>query len=359
MKYFYSMIAKAFIPVFVLSLVFFVLILELVDLFGSIWRYLNYDVPVTDILTVSLFYMPKCINFSIPIAMLFAISFSLGTFYSNNELIAVFGSGISLYRFIVPYLLFGLLFSGFMLFFEERVVIDTFQKKNDLARELLREQNTYSNTNVTVLSRNNSIVYHADYYNDTTKSLNGVIIIGRKDSGEFLFRIDALNAKWDNGSWRMSECRVFYPDENSGFITEEKKINYTRSTLDEEPKTFKKNMRNVEEMKLYEAREWITSLKKAGLPHRAALTDYYKRISFSLTPLIVSLVACAIGGRFKKNILLLSLLLSLIISVFYYVLQMVLVLFAKLGIIQPLPGAWGTFVIFLFISFFLFKMART
>ena len=85
----------------------------------------------------------------------------------------------------------------------------------------------------------------------------------------------------------------------------------------------------------------IKSLKKAGLPFREQLTEYYRRFSFALTPFIVSIVSSALGGRFKKNILLMSLVVSLVISVGYYVLQMVSVLFAKLGYISPLVGAWG------------------
>lgn len=378
MKHLYMMITKAFVPVFVLSLVFFVLILELVDLFGNLWRYLNYDVTIREILTVAFYYLPKCINFSIPIALLFAVSFTLGNYYSDNELIAVFGSGISLYVFIVPFLIFGILLSVFMLVFEENVVIDTFKKKNNLSRELLHQQDSYSNTNVTVLSRNNRIVYHANYYNENTKTLTGLIIVGRDDNWQFLFRIDANNAKWDDGMWRMPSCRLFtfsdfekregseektVPSEEEGgemnVLTEYEKENYSLEALDEPPKTFRKNVRNVEEMQLAEAKEWIDSLKKAGLPHKAALTDYYKRMAFAFTPFVVALISCAIGGRFKKNILLMSLLTSLVIAVIYYVMQMVLVLFAKLGIIQPFVGAWGAFIIFLFVSFFLFNKART
>ena len=38
--------------------------------------------------------------------------YTLGNFYSNNELIAVFGSGVPLFRFVVPLLIvFGLLMS--------------------------------------------------------------------------------------------------------------------------------------------------------------------------------------------------------------------------------------------------------
>ena len=63
--------------------------------------------------------------------------------------------------------------------------------------------------------------------------------------------------------------------------------------------------------------------------------------------------------RFKKNILLMSLLTSLIISVLYYVAQMMAVLMAKLGLFTPLMGAWTAFILFQIAALWLFRMART
>ena len=112
-------------------------------------------------------------------------------------------------------------------------------------------------------------------------------------------------------------------------------------------------------MSVEEAKLWVESLRKAGLPYREPLTDYYKRYSFALTPLIVAFLSCSLGGRFKKNILLMSLLLSLVVSVLYYVSQMVTSLFAKSGILTPIIGAWAPFAFFMIIGLWFFRTART
>lgn len=54
-----------------------------------------------------------------------------------------------------------------------------------------------------------------------------------------------------------------------------------------------------------------------------------------------------------------SLLSSVIVSVLYYVSEMVLVLFAQLGIIRPITGAWTSALLFLCISLFLLKKAKS
>ena len=355
----YRMLVAAFIPVFILALFFFVLILELVDLFANLWRYLNFEVPLSEILKVMILYLPKCISFSVPIALLFSISFTLGNFYANNELISVFSAGVSLYKLVVPLVFISLMLSVSWFFFEEHMVIDTFEKKNELQNILLKQKTTLSNTNVTVLSSNNQIVYFAEYYNDSTKTLSKITIIIFDENHVFTERLDAETAKWENGKWSYKNARRFFWSSSGEFITEQFASTYSNERLNQPPATFRKTVRNIEEMKREEAQEWIRSLRVAGLPFRGALTEYYKRFSFAFTPFIVALISCAVGGRLKKNILLMSLLLSLGISVIYYVMQMVLILFAKLGYIPPLAGAWGTFIIFMFVSFYLFKVART
>jgi lipopolysaccharide export system permease protein len=361
MKILDRMLLKSFIINLIGSLLFFVLILELLDLFANLWRYLNNDVPLNQILRVSFLYLPKCVSFALPISVLFSSSYTLGNFYANNELISIFGAGVSLYRFIAPVLIVSLFLSFFLYSFEENVVIDTYRKKGELSTELLKRKKSMSNSNVTVSNPDRKIIYNTDYYNDSNKTLSSLVIIDRTNGNRFPERIDSKWAKWDDtaGYWILMECRVF--SWNSQFEKYDVKIvkQIEKNIYNLKPDTFRKIIKNIDELKKDDAREWIQSLRSAGLPFRKQLTEYYKRFSFPLTCLIVAMIASSIGGRFKKNILLMSLLISLLIATGYYILQMVLILFAKLGYIPPAAGAWGTFLVFLLASAVLFKFAKS
>ena len=350
---------RSFIPVFLVSLLFFMLILILVDLFANLWRYINNDVSILAILKVSLYYAPTCISYSLPISLLFSISYTMGTFYSNNELIAVFGSGVPLIRFILPFILIGLMLSVGGFYFEERVVRPSFAIKNQLSRELLGRNVTYSNTNVTVLSRGDRIIYHCDYYNDNSKTLSGVLVLVRDNEGDFQQCVSAEWATWEDTYWLFKRCRVFTWTEDGTYVTERYHETWHEEYLDEPPITFRKNIRDIREMRSSEAREWIFALQKAGLPYRKSLTDYYQRFSFALTPFIVALISSVIGGSFRKNILLMSLISSLSISVIYYVFQMMTKLFADNGYITPAAGAWIPVLFFTIAGFWAFRYART
>jgi lipopolysaccharide export system permease protein len=218
---------------------------------------------------------------------------------------------------------------------------------------------SYSGTNVTVLADNHRVVYYADYYNDVTKSLNGVVVIRLDESGGMLQRIDADWAQWDNDRWMFHRSRVYsWNDDRSDLIARQLE-RFSDATLVEPPTTFGRGMRDVSEMTGSEAREHIRSLRTAGIPFRGALTAYYERFTFALTPLVVAALSSAIGGRFKRNILLMSLLVSLSLAVLYYVTGMVTGLMAQSGVLPPFVGASIPIALFLAATGFLFHRSRT
>lgn len=354
------MVLKQSIPVFIVTMVFFIVLLQLVDLFGNLWQFINNDVPLKDLFYVSILYIPKCISFSMPIALLFAISFTLGNLYANNELIAIFGSGISLLRFTSPLLIAGLLLCLGSFYFEDKIVIPTYKLKNSLSLELMGLTPSFSNTNVTIISAQGNVIYNLDYYNDKAMTMSNVIVLTRDNNGFFINRLDGESARWneEQSLWIFQKCRFFQWDKNGEYVVESSLMSYSDPLYNEKPDTFRKVTRNVDEMPIADAKKWILSLKKAGLPFRDSLTDYYERFSFALTPFIVAMISCALGGKFKKNILLMSLLSSLILSVVYYVIQMVMALMAKLGHIPPLAGAWTSVAIFLIVGLVLYRSAK-
>jgi len=351
------MLILSFLQTLFIAIVFFVFLIELVDLFSNLWRYLNNDASILLILKVAYLYLPKCIIYSISPALLFSVSYTLGSFYSNNELIAIFGSGISLFKFTYPLIISGLIFSFGSFMFNEFYVIDTIKAKNELSNVLLGYSPSFSNTNITVVSKNN-IIYHSDYYNDNSQTLSGLILIIRDKNGNFIERIDAEWAEFRNNMWELNRARIF--KFNNYNIEEKYENKLLRDTIIEPPATFKRMVKDINELKRSEAKDWIYSIRRAGLPiYREALVDYYERFSFSLTPFIVIFISSSLGGRFKKNILLMSLLSSLSISVLYYVLKMILILLAKQGYLQPITGAWGAFILSTISGIILYKNART
>jgi lipopolysaccharide export system permease protein len=353
------MLLRQFLTIFLVSLAFFVLLLQLIDVFASIWRYFAHDVALRQVAWIAVLYLPKCISFALPVSFLFAISYTLGLFYANNELFAIFGSGVSLHRLVAPFIIMGVLFSIGAFFFEDLVVIPTFQQKNQAYALAVKQVTSLSQSSVTVTTPDQRVIYVADYYNDAQKRLTGVTVVVRDEQLRLVSRIDAQWAEWNTGHWLLKECRIFTWDPAAKLFNDQRQPAYDSPVLSEPPDTFQRLARSIDQMDRAESRRYVAVLRKAGLPYREVLTDYYRKFSFACTPLIVALLASSLGSTFKKNILLMSLLTALVISVVFYVAQMLAAILSKNGFIPPLAGAWSPFTIFLALGFMLFRTART
>jgi len=346
---------RQYIPVFLVALAMFVVLLSLIDLFANLWRYLAYEAPGAEILKVAYYYLPKCVSYALPISLLFASAYTIGQLYSQHELTVVFISGIPLWRFTSVLLLLGALLSLGSFFFEDRIVIPQFALKKELSRTLLKQKRSGNNSDIVVKSNEGRLVYAVDFYNDIDTTLNGLSIIERDPEGNLLVLIRARKAFWDSGAWRL-ENATKYAWERGLLISKayDEKREYTES-----PAIFRRSAVEVEELSVHDAHLFIADLRSAGLPYYGALADYYKRFAFSVTPLVVLLLSIPMGGRYRKNILLMSLLSSLMAAVLFYVTQMLTMMLAKLGYIPAFWGAWSPVFLFVMIGSGMVRSART
>jgi lipopolysaccharide export system permease protein len=349
---------RIFLPALAAALGLFALILELVDLFGNLWRYLAQGAPLLSVLKVMVLYLPTALSNGLPIALLFAASYSLAMLYADNELTVIFGSGVSLARFTAPLFAIALALCAFSFFFDDSVVLKTIKQKNELSKLLLNSRTTLSNPDVTVISRDGEVVYRAQFYDDSSQTLSGITVVERDKAGEPAARTEASTARWDGSRWAFGRVRRF-TRQADGSWTDSSYDSWSSERLDERPDAFRSLNRDLNELSSSELGSYVGFLKRAGLPYAAALAERHKRYSFSFTPLVVVLLAGASGGLFRKNVLLASLLTSLVAATMYYVAQMITMLLAKDGTIDPRIGAWAPLVLFVAAGTALFRKART
>ncbi|MFI3257585.1 MAG: LptF/LptG family permease [Spirochaetales bacterium] len=347
-------ITKRFVSVFMGSLAFFTFAVVLVDFLTNLWQYILENTSSLDIFTISFLYIPKAMFFAAPLAILFSAAFTLSNLYANNELIAVFSSGISLFRFTLPILVFSLIASIGFFFFEDLVVVPNYKKMVDLKKTALNQTVSYDNNRVVVLSDGGLSVYRADTYNDTTKQLFNLYIFLRHPDKTLDKIIYAQSAQWDGSRWNFVNP-ITYTHVNDSIV-------YTTGSdyvSTENPDIFRNVSISIEEVSVEQAAEYIQKLKITGLPYADASAQYYKKFSYPFIIFIAVFLSIGLSGKSKKNVLLVSLASCVFASVLFYVLQMLTMLMAKFGYLSPLSGAWLPVIVFIGISIVLLRFAKT
>jgi lipopolysaccharide export system permease protein len=348
-------LVRQFFPIFIVAIAMFMMLLSLIDLFANLVRYLNYEVPFSQIMKISLYYLPKSFSYALPIALLFASAYTLGDLYARNELTSIFSSGIPFWRFSLPLVFIGLFASIFSFFFDDTLVIPTLRVKNQLTGHFLHKQASESNSDIVIRANNGQLIYSIDYYDHAAQILNGISIVEQDSRGDFVSLVRAQRATWSGEYWILVNPIIYYW--NDGLLR-------TRplppsDEYREQPEMFRRHAVKADELPAKEVNLLVKDLKSAGLPFIEAQAEFYHRFSFATASLIVMILSISMGGRFRKNILLMSLLASLSAAVVFYVIEMITMMLAKLGYIPTPVGAWFPVVVFISLGLWLLKGAKT
>ena len=353
---------KKILPIFLGALLFFALVLNLVDLFMNIASYLQNSAPPLEIFKVMVYYLPKTVWYALPVAMLFSTSYVLSDMYAHNELEALFASGVSLLRFTLPILIISLFMSFGLFFFENKVVVQNYEKKVSLQNALLNKASVKeNNVDVIVLSENGKIVYKADRYNEENKRLENCTFVFRDESKLLSAVILSSAAFWNDDlqRWILNDAvqYTFFADARNLVKTD--LSNDLLLRLSESYEIFRNSNVDIQSVDSKTAKQYISHLKKAGLPYSEELSEYYKKFAFPFIVFIVVFLSIGLTGKTKKNVLLISLASCISASVLFYVTMMVTMVFAKHGYISPFMGSWAPVIFYTFVSVVLLRYSRT
>lgn len=317
------------------------LMLMSVDLFSNLDSYLTNEVPYKTIAALTLLGAPEAIIFALGPSLLFSASFFLSQLQANNELICLLGSGHSYRRIIRPILLLGILFCILQFAFSEYVQIPSDRLRSRREDELFGLRSMYDNRNITLREPAGTYIIHARQYSEQQLRLSQVMLVTLDEDGNLEARIDAPWAYWEEEQrrWRLEDARVQHVDSSKLVVAQSyEKVLYPEP-FTMEPAYFRNMSNDIKTMDLKLAFPYIRMIERVDPSRYPELaTDFFKRLLDSLNPMVMLFIACTISYKYRKNILLFSIITSLCIAVIYYVVQMVTLIMARQAVIAPL---WG------------------
>ena len=268
------------VPLFLGAMLFFALVLNLVDLFMHIANYLQNNCSVKDILSVMALYVPKTIWYSVPVAILFSTSYVLSDMYANNEIEALLASGVSLFKFTLPLLTVSFVMAFGLFLFEDNFVVQTYEKKVSLQNKLLQKSESENNYDIVVISENGKLIYISTRYIGNQKKLKSCYFIFRDENKVMQSVIFCPTAVWNEKTlkWDLENAVQYEPDGNGLKMTQLSSTFTDRLT--ESYEIFKKSNVDVQSVTANEAKIYIEHLRKAGLPYNEELSEYYKKFAF-------------------------------------------------------------------------------
>lgn len=397
-----SYIFRNFILSLLGSLIFFVVIYEIVQLFNEM-RYLPKEFDGWKLFLFHLFDGVYWAGIFQPFSFLFAVVFVLSRMAQLRELVAIVSSGVSVFRVTCYIILFTIIYYLFITFYlQNRVIFPLYQQrwiiwqkvfnqhKTDRDIEMLKDNENFS------IFGNNNLLYIVGRYHSVTKELENITIVKfqsistnskinptesvKNEDIEWLLtnidkvllekglthsegikvglRIDADRAIWDSNEkkWRFDHGVLRIVEEAGEKFSIQFFTNKTFDFVNDPPYYFEKIWYPIDAMTYSEAKRYVEKLKNTRQDYKGVESAYYAKFTYALGIIFVVLMGIGVVDMSKRKIsFIINLMISMIIFVIYYIFYAIGISFSTKGDISPILGAtMGTILLgILSIVFFL------
>lgn len=347
---------KKFILLLLYSLIAFIAIFLIVDLVENIDKFIDAGLTRQQVLLYYLLNFPFFISTALPMSMLIATIFAIGTLTKNNELTAMKSSGVSLYRIAAPIFILSLLVSVFSFFFDDQVKSQTDRKLENFKDLYIQKRPPESNlqrSNIFLQDSENRIVY--------IQQFNGSTLIGRGvtiqyiQSDQLEKRIDGTRLIWDDSdkNWYVDDYVVrSFPDSGTGVIAKSGSGSIAVE-LNITPDEIMKETIDPAQMNYRELSEFIDRLELLGISPRKWKVNLHYKIAFAFTNFVVVLFGLPLAANQKYGGIAFGAGISIFIIFTYYAFIKVGQVMGFNGLLPPMLSVWVGNIIFIAAGFLL------
>lgn len=342
-----------FVKNFLFALLCFILIFILVNLFENLDKFIDNKLPFTAVLTYYLYFIPEIVRLITPIAALLATLFTAGRMVNFNETIAIKNAGVSLVRFMMPFLAMGVLITAGALYFNNWIVPEANKKLFYIERNSLGKNKTVAGLNRLYFQDTKNQLILIDQFReaDMTALKVSIQLYDADSLNHMVKRLDAEQMKWDGKAWLLvnasertfkdsSESLVTYKEIPVADVQGFNKVNLV-------PSQITRRQLKPDEMNYGELEEFIVSLKKGGQDTDRQMVDFYSKISFSFSSIIVIIFGISIStGSKRRKGLALQFGISILVSFVYLGFVKISQSFGYNGDLNPLFTAWLANIVF-------------
>lgn len=332
------------------SLVAFTAIFLVIDLMENLDDFLDKAAPPGVITLYYVYFMPEIVKLMLPVSVLLSALFTTGRLSTHNELTALKSGGISLYRFMVPFLLVALLLSGFAVWFNGWVVPSTNEKKFAIARTYFHKYLEYTSRSNIFIQDSRERILTIGIYDEARSTALRVSIqeFDPADLSVMRARYDAFEMRWNPATraWTLHTGTERRFTGGGEVLTEfrEKAL----PGLGFSPDDVRKKQQKPDEMDYNDLGAFIEHQQRSGQEVSRWLVEYYGKIAFPFANFIVVIFGIPFAAIKRRSGVGVEFGIALAICFLYMIFLKVSQAFGYNGDMDPLLTAWLANILFLF-----------
>jgi len=285
-----------------------------------------------------------------PFALLIGTLYTFADLNKNNEIISLRSCGLNVVQIALPVIIFALLVSTSLFFLQEKVLIYSQKRVEDIKTEFIKKKTPTAEESKLAFASGN-MIFFVQSYSPQEKIMKNVIIFEEDQTQHISKKIVCSKITYEYGFW-IGHDMLEYELDKTGKVSSEAIVTPTKKlTLDEKPEdlVLKKGFLS-EFSSLHSLNKRINSLKKIGESKQLSdlIVDYHRKIVEPFTSffLVIGIMPLALEIK-KRKAALSSLGVGFLFSFIYYTIYAFSLALGKAGILLPLFSAWLAPVFFL------------
>ncbi len=334
-----------------------VTIFLVVDPIENLDKFLDKDVPKTEILRYYLLFIPYILYLVYPVAMLLATMFCIGGLTNSNEMMAMTASGIPLYRHLLNLGIFGLLLSVFMFWWGEHLVPELNRERMSIWREQVRQRVDWRLTEQgqVYVQDGRTRILHIDVYQPRTLTGHGIDLF-TFDGPRITERVTARQMSWSGSKWVFHDAMFRTFHENGEDVVERERWESDISIIPDDLVELKLE---PEEMSLEELERFVERLRSTGGEVHRWIVDIHGKFARPFAGFIIILFGVPISAVKRRSGVIIGVTISMLIAFLYFGLQQTGQVLGYKEILEPWLAAWIGNIVFLFLGIFLmFRVSK-
>lgn len=344
-------VGRLFAIRFIGLLLFFVIVLQMLDLLNRSSDILApTGAGAESLLRYIALRAPQIVSQFTPFAALLAIVVTLSTLNLTSEIVIMRAAGMSVHRVLFPIGLVCLIIATSHFAFHEAVVVRNadrlaYWEANDYALDLPEDSGARADLRILLPGE----IVSAQSAARLTEGvlMRGVRILLIDDRGLASGVIEADRALWRDGGWRLFNVRA--ADHGAGAARRSPVESWTTSLV---PDMLFEATRDPERATIGALVREIAASRREGREAEAATTTLLSRLSKPMGALVMPLLGAIAGfGVTRQGNQLARASLGALLGFGYFVSENLMLALGKLGVVPPMIGAFFPFSMAMIIGF--------
>jgi lipopolysaccharide export system permease protein len=353
-------VVRQLLVVFFFGLLTFLLIFVVINMMERLDDFIDANAPISVIFQYYLAFTPEIIKLMTPVAMLLAALFVVGRMANQNELSAMKSSGLSLYRFLIPFVIVAFLVSLASIYFNGWIGPYANAMKTSIERTHLHPTQGARSSQPLFFQDGRTRLASVNYYESTSRIGYRVSIEEFADTNLTVLhrRFDARQMEWgrlrNTPGDTLSEGWILISGTTREFRGESQYLSTFQrlplGRLSITPADIEEKQRKPDEMNYIELREFIRNQDRAGQDTSRWMVDFHNKIAFPFASVIVVLFGVPFASIKRRGGLAIDFGVCIAVTFIYLGFMKTSHVFGYNGDLNPLLTAWLANIIFLILA---------